>query len=158
MTLAELLLYTPVLQFFAIYTLLYRREPSRLAHPLRQKTGMRAWAKALTEVGLVKQDVKVPPDTGMMKDALEMMLLPALLAALCPEFFLPAVLALIPALAGFKGLVLFLLQFVPALCFLTLLVRNYLGPLPIHRNKSTLPLPRMSSMVRCLGEKAGEGV
>ncbi len=155
---AEALLYTPLVQFFMLYTLLYRHEPSRLAHPLKEKTGMKAWAQALAQVGLVKQEVEVPPDTRVRKRVLGMILPTVMLATLCPESFLPVVLALVPALAGFKGLVLFLLQFIPASYFLALLRRNYLGPLPIHRNRTTLPLPRASSMVRCLGEKEGEGV
>ena len=155
---AEPLLFTPLVQFLALYALLYRHEPSRLAHPLKEKTGMKAWAQALAQVGLVKPETEVPPDTKTRNRVFEMILLTALLSALCPVFFLPAVLALIPALAGFKDLVLFLLQFIPASYFLAGLRRNYLGPLPIHRHRSTLPLPRMSSMVRCLGEKEGEVV
>ena len=155
---ADALLYTPLVQFLMIYALLYRHEPSRLAHPLKEKTGMKAWHEALVQVGLVKQEVEVPPDTRVKRHVLEMILPTALLAALCPEFFLPVVLALVPALTGVQGPMLFLLQFIPATYFLALLRRNYLGPLPIHRNRSTLPLPRMSSMVRCLGEKESEGV
>ena len=158
MSTAEALLYTPLVQFLMLYALLYRHEPSRIAHPLKEKTGLKAWTQALMQVGLMKPETEVPTDTRMRKRVFGMILLTALLAALCPVFFLPAVLALIPALAGFKGLALFLLQFIPASYFLARLRRNYLGPIPIHRHRSTMPLPRMSSMVRCLGEKEGEGV
>ncbi|MGD0396004.1 MAG: hypothetical protein ABSB26_03735 [Nitrososphaerales archaeon] len=153
-----LVMYTPLVQFFMLYALLYRHEPSRLAHPLKEKTGMKAWAEALVQVGLVKQGVEGPSDTRTRKFVLELILPTALLAALCPELFLPVTLSLVPALTGLKGLVLFLLQFIPASYFLALLRRNYLGPLPIHRNRTTLPLPRMSSMIRCLGEKESEAV
>jgi hypothetical protein len=155
---AEALLYTPLVQFLMLYALLYRHEPSRLAHPLKEKTGTKAWAQAFAQVGLVKQEVEVPPDQGVRKHVLEMILPTALLATLCPDFFLPVILALVPALTGVQGLVLFLLQFIPASYFLALLQRDYLGPFPIHRNRNTLPLLRMSSMVRCLGEKEREGV
>jgi hypothetical protein len=155
---AEALLYTPLVQFPLLYALLYRHEPSRLVHPQKEKTGMKAWAQALVQAGLVKQEVKVPPDTSGRKRVLEMIVPTALFAALCPELFLPVILALVPALTGLKGLVLFLLQFIPATYFLVFLQRKYLGPLPIHRNRTTLPLPRMSSMVRCLGEKESEAV
>jgi len=155
---ADALLYTPLVQFLMIYALLYRHEPSRLAHPLKEKTGLKAWAQALVQVGLVKQEAEVPQDTRVRRHVLELILPTALLAALCPELFLPVTLSLVPALTGLKGLVLFLLQFIPASYFLALLRRNYLGPLPIHRNRTTLPLPRMSSMIRCLGEKESEAV
>jgi len=158
MSLVELLLFTPLVQFFALYALIYRHEPSRLTHPLKEKTGVRAWAQALAQVGLVKPGMEVPPDTRTRKRVFEMILLTALLSALCPVFFQPAALALIPALARFKDLALFLLQFIPASCFLACLRRIYLGPLPVYRHRSTLPLPRASSMVRCLGEKEGEAV
>jgi hypothetical protein len=156
MSAAEPLLFTPLVQFLVLYALVYRHEPSRLAHPLKEKTGARAWAQALAQIGLVKPGMEVPPDTRTRKRVFEMILLTALLTALCPVFFLPAVLALIPALAGFKDLALFLLQFIPASFFLACLRLIYLGPLPIHRHRSTLPLPRASSMVRCLGEKKEE--
>ncbi len=155
---AEPLLFTPLVQFLVLYASLYRHEPSRLAHPLKEKTGVRAWAQALAQVGLVKPETEAPPDTRTRKRVFGMILLTALLSALCPVFFLPAIMALIPALAGFKDLALFLLQFMPASYFLACLRRNYLGPLPIHRHRSTMPLPRMSSMVRSLGEKEGDGV
>ncbi len=154
----DLFLYTPLAQFLLLYALLYRHEPSRLAHPLKEKTGMKAWTETLVQVGLVKQrEVKESLDTRARKHVLEIILPTALLATLCPALFLPVILALVPALTGVQGLLLFLLQFIPASYFLAFLHRNYLGPLPIHRHRTTLPLPRMSSMVRCLGKKEREG-
>lgn len=155
---AEALLYTPLVQFLMLYALLYRHEPSRLAHPLKEKRGVKAWVEVLSRVGLVKQEVKVQPHTRRRRRVLAMILPTVLLAMLCPVFFLPAALTLVPALTGLKDLVLFLLQYIPASYFLALLKRDYLGPIPIDRHRSTLPLPRTSSMVRCLGKKEGAGV
>jgi hypothetical protein len=152
-------LYTPLFQILVLYALLYRHELSRLAHPLKERAGMKAWADALEQVGLARQD-EMEEQTYLIvarKYLLETILPTALLAALCPELFQPAIVALVPPIARVQGPLLFLLQFVPASYFLALLQRNYLGPLPIHRHRTTLPLPRMSSMVRCLGEKEREG-
>jgi hypothetical protein len=125
---------------------------------LKEKTGVKAWGEAFEQLGLVGHGgVKQPPDPRARKFVLEMVLPTALLSTLCPELFLPVILSLVPALAGVQGPVLFLLQFIPASYFLAFLQRNYLGPLPIHRHRTTLPLPRMSSMVRCLREKEVEG-
>jgi hypothetical protein len=155
----EALLYTPLVQFLALYGVLYRHEPSRLAHPLKEKTGVEAWGEAFEQLGLVSHDeVEHSPDPRARKFVLEMVLPTALLSTLCPELFLQVILVLLPAAEAAWGPLLFLLQFIPASYFLAFLQRNYLGPLPIHRHRTTLPLPRMSSMVRCLGEKERERV
>jgi hypothetical protein len=156
---AEVLLYTPLVQFLMLYGVLYRHELSRLVHPLKEKTGVKAWGEAFEKLGLVDHDeVEYPHDPRARKFVLEMVLPTALLSTLCPELFLQVILVLVPASEGAWGPLLFLLQFIPAAYFLAFLHRNYLGPLPIHRHRTTLPLPRMSSMVRCLREKKGEGI
>ncbi len=151
------LLYTPLLQLLVLYAIFYRHELSRLAHPLKERTGTAAWADALQQLALPRPgELKMMPsaaDPRAMKYLLRVVAPAALLGALCPELFLPAILALVPALSIVKGPLLFLLQFIPAAYFIAFLRLDYLGPIPIPRHRATLPLPRMSSMVRCLGEK-----
>ena len=151
------LLYTPLLQLLVLYTILYRHELSRLAHPLKEGTDREAWADALRQLALPRAgELKKAPsdaDPRAMKYFLKVVIPAAILGALCPELFLPAILALVPVLSIVKGPLLFLLQFTPATYFFAFLRLDYLGPPPIHRHSTTLPLPRMSSMVRCLGEK-----
>ena len=134
------LLYTPLLQLLVLYAILYRHELSRLAHPLKERTGTEAWADALQQLTLRAGELKKVPssaaDPRAMKCLLKVVTPAALLGALCP--------------------LLFLLQFIPAAYFIVLLGRDYLGPPPIHHHRTTLPLPRMSSMVRWLGEKGKE--
>ena len=154
------LLYTPLLQLLVLYAILYRHELSRLAHPLKERTGTEAWADALQQLALRAGELKKVPSSAAapraMKCLLKVVTPAALLGALCPELFLPAILALVPALSIVKDSLLFLLQFIPAAYFIAFLRRDYLGPPPIHRHRTTLPLPRMSSMVRCLGEGGKE--
>jgi hypothetical protein len=152
-----LLLYTPPAQFFILYGLLYRHEPSRFAHPLKEKTDISAWVEVLERLGLAKQGEKVRSSLRVKKYLLEMVLPTALLATLGPELLMPLILALVRVPAGAFGPLLFLLQFIPASYFMIFLQRNYLGPRPIHRHRTTMPFPRMSSMVRCLGKKGMEG-
>lgn len=152
-----LLLYTPLVQFLILYGLLYRHELSRLAHPLQEKMDLRAWIEVFERLDLAKKNEKVQFGPRVREYLLEMVLPTALLAALGPELFLPLVLALVRVPAGALSPLLFLLQFIPALYFMIFLYRNYLGPRPIHRHRSTLPFPRMSSMVRCLGRKETQG-
>lgn len=152
-----LLLYTPLVQFLILYGLLYRHEPSRLAHPLKEKAGIGAWVEAFELLGLAKQGGNVRTGPRVRKYVLEMVLPTALLATLSPELFMPLILALIRVPAGAFGPLLFLLQFIPASYFTIFLHKNYLGPRPIHRHRTTLPFPRMSSIVRCLGKKETEG-
>jgi len=154
------LLYTPLLQLLVLYAIFYRHELSRLAHPLKERTGTEAWADALQQLALARpgelKNVPSSSDPKVMKYLIKVVTPAALLGALCPELFLPAILALVPALSIVKGPLLFLLQFIPAAYFIVFLRLDYLGPPPIHRHTTTLPLPRMSSMVRCLGETGKE--
>ena len=153
------LLYTPLLQLLVLYSIFYRHELSRLAHPLNERTGTAAWADVLQQLALPRPgELKKMPsaDPRAMKYLLRVVTPAALLGALCTELFLPAILALVPALSIVKSPLLFLLQFIPAAYFIVFLRRDYLGPPPIHRHTTTLPLPRMSSMVRCLGEEGKE--
>jgi hypothetical protein len=148
-----LLLYTPLVQFFILYGLLYRHELSRLAHPLKEKTDLGAWVEVFERLNLAEFGKKVQSGQWVKKYLLEMVLPAALLATLGPELFLPLILALVRVPTGALGPLLFLLQFIPAFYVMIFLYRHYLGPRPIHRHRSTLPFPRMSSMVRCLGKK-----
>jgi len=151
------LLYTPIVQFFILYGLLYRHELSRLAHPLKEKTNLGAWVEVFERLGLAKQNEKAHSGLRVREYLLEMVLPAALLATLGPELFLPLILALVRVPTGALGPLLFLLQFIPALYFMIFLCRHYLGPRPVHRHRSTLPFPRMSSMVRCVGRKEAQG-
>jgi len=154
------LLYTPVLQLLVLYAIFYRHELSRLAHPLKERTGTEAWADALQQLALARPGElkKVPSaaDPRAMKYLHKVVTPAAVLGALCPELLLPAILALVPALSIVEGPLLFLLQFIPAPYSIVFLRRDYLWPPPLHRHRTTLPLPRMSSMVRWLGEKGKE--
>jgi len=152
-----LLLYTPLVQFFILYGLLYRHELSRLVHPLKERTGVSAWVEAFERLGLAKQHENAQSGPRVRKYVLEMVLPAGLLATLGPELFMPLILALVPVPAAALGPMLFLLQFIPASYVTVFLCRNYFGPLPIHRHRTTLPFPRMSSMARCLGKKEMEG-
>src|SRR2546426_10485759 len=154
------LLYTPLLQLLVLYAIFYRHELSRPAHPLKERTGTEVWADAFQQLALARPGElkKVPSaaDPRPMKYLLKVVTPAALLGALCPGLFLPAILALVPTLSNVRGPLLFLLQFIPAAYFIAFLRRDYLGPPPIHRHTTSLPLPRVSSMVRCLGEKGKE--
>src|SRR5438876_4314881 len=115
------LLYTPLLQFLVLYAILYRHELSRLAHPLKERTGTEAWADALQQLALARPGElkKVPSaaDPRAAKYLVKVVTPAALLGALCPGLFLPAILALVPALSIVKDPLLFLLQFIPAAYF-----------------------------------------
>jgi len=152
-----LLLYAPPVQFFILYGLFFRHELSRLAHPLKEKTDLAVWVEAFESLGLAKQLARGSSGPRVRKYLLEMVLPTALLSTLGPELFMPLILALVRVPAGALGPLLFLLQFIPASYLIAFLYRHYLGPRPIHRHRSTLPFPRMSSMVRCMGKKETQG-
>lgn len=149
--------YAPVAQVAVLYAVLYRNDPLRFLHRSREMDGLRTWTAVLQQLGILEGPVKAGREikTDVIQ-ALELVLPTALLSALSPLLFLPLLDAAFPFLLRFGTAPLFLLQFVPASYFLVLLQHNYLGPLPIHRHRTTLPLPRMSSMVRCLGRKEAE--
>src|SRR2546428_7018255 len=122
------LLYTPLLQLLVLYAIFYRHELSRLAHPMKERTGRGAWADALQQLALARLGnlKKVPSsaaDPRAMKCLLKVVTPAALPGALCPLLFLPAILALVPALSIDKGPLLFLLQFILAAYLIAFLSR-----------------------------------
>src|SRR5438876_6342322 len=91
------LLYTPLLQLLVLYAMFYRHELSRLAHPLKERTGTAAWADALQQLALAwpGELKKVPSsaaDPRAMNYLLKVVTPAALLGALSPGLFLPAIL------------------------------------------------------------------
>ena len=56
LTLLDLAVYTPILQFVIAYCFLYRYDLGRFRHPHREKTGRKVWLGVLSELDLVKPD------------------------------------------------------------------------------------------------------
>jgi hypothetical protein len=148
-----LLAYTPFLQFFVIYGWFYRYEPSRLLRPPREKKGVQAWVNVFTQLGIIRETVKVHEENTAPKNAAGLLLPTVLLSLACAELLAPLLRIVIPALGRLSlPPLLLLLQFIPALYSLAYLRRRYLGPLPLRYLRSVIPLPRQSSLVRHLGD------
>jgi hypothetical protein len=164
-TFSEVLtLYTPAVQIGVLYLFLYRHDLLRFLHPLKEKRGPNAWAETFLQLGVLKErealkltDIEgAERNKGKVAFALKLVLPSAFLWFLSIWLFLPVLGSALPSLSRFGPSLLLLLQFIPAAYLLAFLRQNYLGPLPIPPHRSTLPLPRMSSMVKWLGENEEE--
>jgi hypothetical protein len=159
LTLLDLAVYTPILQFVIAYCFLYRYDLGRFRHPHREKTGRKVWLGVLSELDLVKPDSvgKEEREEGRRMGKLRVSLSVAALMAATLVAWAFATFVVPSAVTRFATPVTFLAQFLPA-SVLMAGVEKRLGPLPVKPYKYALPERRLGSRVRHVeGSEHAEG-
>ncbi len=158
LTLLDLAVYTPILQFVIAYCFLYRYDLGRFRHPHREKTGRKVWLGVLSELDLVKPDsVGKEEGKGRRMGGLRASLSVAALMAATLVAWAFATFVVPSAVARFATPVTFLAQFLPAFVLMAG-VEKRLGPLPVKPYKYALPERRLGSRVRHIeGSEHAEG-
>jgi len=158
LTLLDLAVYTPILQFVIAYCFLYRYDLGRFRHPHREKTGRKVWLGVLSELDLVKPDsVGKEEEEGRRMGELRVSLSVAALMAATLVAWAFATFVVPSAVARFATPVTFLAQFLPA-SVLMAGVEKRLGPVPVKPYKYALPERRLGSRVRHVeGSEHAEG-
>jgi hypothetical protein len=158
LTLLDLAVYTPILQFVIAYCFLYRYDLGRFRHPHREKTGRKVWLGVLSELDLVKPDsVGKEEEKGRRMGELRVSLSVAALMAATLVAWAFATFVVPSAVARFATPVTFLAQFLPAFVLMAG-VEKRLGPLPVKPYKYALPERRLGSRVRHVeGSEHAEG-
>ncbi len=161
LTLLDLAVYTPILQFVIAYCFLYRYDLGRFRHPHREKTGRKVWLGVLSELGLVEPDgvgkEEREEEKGRRMGELRASLSVAALMAATLVAWAFATFVVPSAVARFATPVTFLAQFLPA-SVLMAGVEKRLGPLPVKPYKYALRERRLGSRVRHVeGSEHAEG-
>jgi hypothetical protein len=163
LTLTELLLYTPALQFFVVFFYLFRSDFGRLLGRFRERSGLETWAKVLSQLDVIDGKYASVPGAQVRKAksvALRLagtLVTPILVVDLVVD---PLLLPHLPSGIPFASLaafgVPFFLQFVPAYLFVMFNRKAWFGPLHHGRWRTGLPGKRLGSRVRHLVDGVGK--